>query len=244
MSQQNSKPYLLLDAGGVLVFPDTDLLVKIAARDGIVITPEKLFEAHCRLFHAADCQTRQEGVFPGFSDGYYYALYQYAGASGEALAKAAKLAVEHDRQVSGWTATRPWVSETLENLAGSGYRMAVISNSDGRAEKILTDLGLRDHFEAVFDSHILGVEKPDPWIFQIALESLGLESSAAIYFGDMYMIDVWGANGVGLGAVHLDALGLYKDWPGVHLPDIRHLPSWLPGYKEAELFPLKDRPLR
>ena len=204
MSQVQKKPYLLFDAGGVLVFPDHALLADIGQEFGLAVTAESLWEAHCRMFYAADEYAREHnGVFPGFSPDYYHSLYQSVGANGAALKGAAGLAFEQDQHISGWTSTHLWTSEALVKLKGVGYGMSVISNSDGRVNTILSDVNLLDHFEAVFDSHVLSIEKPDPRIFQIALDSLGLKSSEAIYIGDVYYIDVLGANRVGLGAVQI-----------------------------------------
>ena len=79
-------------------------------------------------------------------------------------------------------------------------------------------------------SHLLGVEKPDPAIFKAALADLELSPAEALYIGDVFYADAGGANRAGLGCVHLDPGGLYKEWPGVHLPDVRHLPGWLAEY--------------
>ena len=103
--------------------------------------------------------------------------------------------------------------------------MAVISNSEGQVEEILQDLGLREYFEIVIDSFIVGVEKPDPRIFKIALERLGWDRSDTIYIGDIFYMDIWGANQAGLGAIHLDKLGLYDGWDGEHIPSVKELPD-------------------
>ncbi len=122
--------------------------------------------------------------------------------------------------------------------------MSVISNADGRVAEALHDLGLSHYFERIFDSAILGVEKPNPGIFEVALRELNLQPNDALYIGDVFFIDVWGANQVGLGGLHLDPLDLYAGWPGVHLRDVRHLPDWLAQYLAApttfDLFPATD----
>ena len=86
---------------------------------------------------------------------------------------------------------------------------------------------LREHFEIVIDSHLVGVEKPDRKIFNLALKELELQPQEAIYIGDLFYVDVWGANQAGIGAIHLDNMGLYAGWAGVHLPSVGGLPNWL-----------------
>ena len=79
--------------------------------------------------------------------------------------------------------------------------------------------GIRDAFELVIDSQLVGVEKPDPRIFAIALERLGLPPAAALYVGDIYEVDVVGARRAGLDVILLDPLGLHAG------RDVRTAPS-------------------
>ena len=62
-------------------------------------------------------------------------------------------------------------------------------------------------FEFVIDSGEVGVEKPDPRIFQIALERMGVSAADALYVGDLYEVDVVGARAAGLDVVLLDPSG-------------------------------------
>ena len=57
---------------------------------------------------------------------------------------------------------------------------------------------------AVIDSRVVGVEKPDARIFQLALDALGVEASRSVYVGDTVKFDVRGAEGAGLHPVHFD----------------------------------------
>jgi putative hydrolase of the HAD superfamily len=87
----------------------------------------------------------------------------------------------------------------------------VVSNADGRVEAMLESLGLAPHLGLVLDSHLEGVEKPHPEIFERAVERLGLAPARTLYVGDIYSIDVVGARGAGLVPVLLDPLGGYPD---------------------------------
>lgn len=109
---------------------------------------------------------------------------------------------EHARD-NLWRYLLPNTIETLQALQSS-YRLAMISNSDGRAEALTIQHGLRDYLEFVIDSHHVGVEKPDPRIFTLALERLELSPQECVYVGDVYSIDVIGATSAGLHAVLLD----------------------------------------
>ena len=61
------------------------------------------------------------------------------------------------------------------------------------------------------DSFEEGVEKPDPRLFQIALQKAHADAATTIHVGDLYQIDVVGARGAGIRGVLLDEGGLYED---------------------------------
>lgn len=108
-----------------------------------------------------------------------------------------------------WNRVMPGIPETLRALSGRGYRVAAISNSDGRAEELVSRLGLAHEFEFVLDSREVGVEKPDPRIFDLACDRLRLHPSRVAYVGDVEGIDVAGARAAGLVPVLLDVYGSY-----------------------------------
>jgi putative hydrolase of the HAD superfamily len=108
-----------------------------------------------------------------------------------------------------WRVVEADTAAVLAELRARGFTLAVISNADGRVEGDLERAGLRRYFATVVDSHVVGVEKPDPAIFRLALDRLGASPDDAIYVGDVFSIDVQGARGAGLGAVLVDSLGRY-----------------------------------
>jgi putative hydrolase of the HAD superfamily len=238
-------PYLLLDAGGTLVFPDQELICQVLAARGCALDSERVYEAHFKLVKGYDEQTRKTSIPVTVSiHSFYVDMMRLAGASPEAAeAVVGELAARHEK-VSLWTYTKPWVSVALETLKSRGIRMSVISNSDGRVYSQLEACGVTPYMEAVFDSEIVGVEKPDPRLFRHALDKLGLAAEECLYVGDNYCIDVVGANRAGIGAVHLDPLNCYQDWPGVHIRDIRELPVLMDDLRENrerfDLYPARN----
>jgi HAD superfamily hydrolase (TIGR01509 family) len=106
-----------------------------------------------------------------------------------------------------WCSVKERTRESLLRLRKAGLRLGVVSNSDGRAEQALEEAGLRDCFDVVIDSGLVGIEKPDPRIFQTALEALGVAPEEALYVGDLYEVDVVGARGAGMDAVLLGSTG-------------------------------------
>jgi putative hydrolase of the HAD superfamily len=190
-----NKPFLIFDAGGVLVFPDFDLLADIADQVGIKTSQPEIAEQHARLFRALDEHIAQHHQIPTIN--YFLDIFKQVTDSEEKAQAAFNLTRQADKINHIWTSTQPWVGRSLRKLQEQGYQMAVISNSDGRVDQILQELNLREYFEIVIDSFVVGVEKPDPRIFEIALKCLNLDPKETIYIGDIYYIDVWGANRAG-----------------------------------------------
>ena len=78
------------------------------------------------------------------------------------------------------------------------YRLGVISNNWGNAAGWCEEFALSEFCDTMIDSTVVGAAKPDPAIFQVALEELGLPGSACAYVGDKYEADVQGAHRAGM----------------------------------------------
>jgi putative hydrolase of the HAD superfamily len=109
-----------------------------------------------------------------------------------------------------WRMVMPGVPQALERLQQLGLTLAVVSNSDGTCAQSLDEAGLLRYMNFVIDSAEVGVEKPDPGIFAIALARGGADPRRTLYVGDLYHADVVGARGAGLHPLLLDPHG---DWP-------------------------------
>jgi putative hydrolase of the HAD superfamily len=126
-----------------------------------------------------------------------------------------------------WSVVIPGVPEALERFARLGLRMVVVSNADGTVERMLVELGMRAHFAAVIDSHVVGVSKPDPGIFEIALARGNAERKHTLHVGDTYDADVLGARSAGLEAVLLDRHGCWGPRDCDRFPDLLELAARL-----------------
>lgn len=196
---------VLFDAGNTLLFLDFDRMARaVADRLGLPVTGAGL---RARADEAALALERQEGRDRERASRYLGLLFSLAGVPDDRMHEVRHVLYElhHERHL--WGAVDPATSASLDRLAAAGYRLGVVSNSDGRVEEALVAVGLRRHFDVVVDSQLVGVEKPDPAIFTPALDALGLPAAEALYVGDLYEIDVVGARRAGLDAVLLDPAG-------------------------------------
>jgi putative hydrolase of the HAD superfamily len=93
------------------------------------------------------------------------------------------------------------VPDVLARLRAGGARLAVVSNWDVSLHDVLERTGLRPLVDAVVISAELGVAKPDPAIFRVALERLEAPPDRALHVGDSLEHDVAGARAAGIEAV-------------------------------------------
>ncbi len=83
------------------------------------------------------------------------------------------------------------------------YTLGVVSNFYGNLVSVVRGLGIAEYFSAVVDSAVVGFRKPDPRIFQAALDALSCPPGEAIVVGDSYDRDIVPAKSLGCGTVWL-----------------------------------------
>ena len=76
--------------------------------------------------------------------------------------------VENTQNSANWDQILPGTRDALDRISQK-FRIAVISNSDGRIDRVLSRCGIADCFESITDSGTVGVEKPRREIFEAAL---------------------------------------------------------------------------
>jgi putative hydrolase of the HAD superfamily len=118
--------------------------------------------------------------------------------------------VENTRSSANWDHIPPGTRDALSRI-GQNFRIAVISNSDGKIEQVLSRCGIADCFESITDSGTVGIEKPRTEIFQAALSAMQARADESLYVGDMYSVDYLGARNAGMEAVLFDVSGAYRD---------------------------------
>lgn len=90
----------------------------------------------------------------------------------------------------------------LHELKRRKYKLGMITNGYGRFQMDnIERLGIDHLFDTILISEWEGVKKPNPEIFMLALERLGVSSSEAIYMGDHPINDIQASNHVGMTSV-------------------------------------------
>lgn len=103
------------------------------------------------------------------------------------------------------------VRRTLPQLKQAGYILGVISNRDKPFQDLLHELGIGEFFEFSLAAGEVNSYKPEPGVFEHALQRMNLSAQDVIYVGDNYYADVVGARRAGLRPVLYDPLGIFPD---------------------------------
>jgi putative hydrolase of the HAD superfamily len=113
-----------------------------------------------------------------------------------------EIAYDHFAEAGVWR-LYPEVVDVLQKLQPR-YRLAVVSNYDGRLRFTLEHLGISKFFARIFISSELGADKPDPEIFRRALKLIDVKPDEALHVGDDPERDWEAASEAGLRVFRLD----------------------------------------
>lgn len=119
------------------------------------------------------------------------------------------------------------VLPTLSAIDAAGYRMGLISNFERWLEQMLIELEVGHHFEPAIISGIEGIEKPDPAIYELALERAGVPPERAVHVGDSPDMDVRPASSVGIRGILLDRAERYAQSEHLRVTSLEELPPLL-----------------
>lgn len=191
---------ITFDAGQTLVELDLEFLAGRLGERGIAVAPESLAAAAPAAWrhydelvdtgcdHASAWRALMAGLLDaaGVADARDHAAWLYAENARANVFR---------RPIAG-------MIELARELARAGYRVGVLSNSEGRLAELLAEIGIAGVFAAIVDSGRVGLEKPDPRIFAHALAALGATpGTPAIHVGDSWDADIAGARAAGWRAV-------------------------------------------
>jgi putative hydrolase of the HAD superfamily len=205
---------VFLDAGGILVNPNWSRVSETLARHGVDATAAALAAAEPRAKQRLDRgETIQRTNDEQRGWRYFDLVLTEAGVPLTANTAAALLELNaYHRQFNLWETVPDEVGPALAALRARGLQLVVVSNANGTLLSVFTRLGLVPALDVIFDSHVVGIEKPDPRFFHHALDLSGARAETTVHVGDLYHVDVVGARSAGIAAILLDVANLYADY--------------------------------
>ena len=117
---------------------------------------------------------------------------------------------------------RPYVEPLFGQLHRSDVKVGIVSNTEALLTRFELDtLPILQTAEAIVLSSDVGVRKPDPEIFQLAVSRIGATSDTAVFIGNDWAADVLGARRAGISAIYLnekltDGVQTRTDFEGVY----------------------------
>jgi putative hydrolase of the HAD superfamily len=217
---------VFLDAGNTILGMDYDFLARAISGVGFSTTAGAVARAEAAARVQLDVQLRNglsteaADVMSLFRE---LILDRLACPKGSIRAELGERAFNRQQLDRIWSQPLPGAAEAMAALAKAGFRLAVVSNADGQVARRLERAGLTAHLEFIADSHLLGVEKPDPRIFTLVLEKLGLRPEDVVHAGDLESVDVVGARRAGITPVLMDPFGFWGERGCVRVRDVGEL---------------------
>jgi putative hydrolase of the HAD superfamily len=202
---------VLVDVGGVFCAPDHGVLSTVIEAAGGRPTSEALDRGHYAGAAAIDAHATEDTID---WKSYGAAAARAAGVPEDRVEEAAAGVVTALSGDRGWSRVLPGSIDGLKRLAATGVGLAIVSNSDGTvAQQLVTHRvcqvgeGEGVPVAVVIDSGVVGIRKPDPGIFDLALAALGVPAERSVHVGDTVFADVAGARAAGVRPFHLDPYG-------------------------------------
>jgi len=138
-----------------------------------------------------------------------------------------QLAIDYIEHLSSYNHLFPNTFEVLDYLKPK-YKLHIITNGFQEIqEKKMVKSNIRYYFDQIINSEMAGVKKPNPIIFELALQSAKTTSQHSIMIGDNIEADILGAQAVGFHAIHFNAHNdpQHRVCPMIH--DLREIKTYL-----------------
>jgi putative hydrolase of the HAD superfamily len=226
---------VLLDVGGIFFVPVHERILGAFERAGLAPSVDILDRAHyagARAFPIEADELEWAQRWRGYLDGY---MVECATPEDQIEEAHAHLDSEF-ADAALWMRELPGSRDGLRALATTGVRLGIISNADGLIGQRLAELellqvgpGIGVPVECVIDSGAVGVMKPDPRIFRIALDAMDIDAADAWYVGDMPGIDVVGARAAGLFPILMDPFEFHLDADYARVASLAELAAIIGG---------------
>lgn len=225
---------VFFDAGGTLLDPHpsfAELFAVTCTAHGYEITTAEVNEVQGRLAphltelvdeadlpHAPSLSPEASRAFWTFT---YRRFLGELGIEDEAMTK---------RLFETFSSTESYrlyddVKPALDAIEAAGYRLGLISNFDSWLEEMLIEMEVGHVFDPAIISGQVGVEKPDPEIYRIAVERAGVDPSRTVHVGDSPRTDMEPARTVGITPILIDREGRYPQSEYHRITTLEGLPD-------------------
>jgi putative hydrolase of the HAD superfamily len=120
-----------------------------------------------------------------------------------------------------WWLVPAGLGAALDAVREAGVSVVIVSNSEGMLDHLFAHLGIAKHFDLVVDSGKLGIEKPHPGIWEVAVNAYPVPPERVLHLGDTWATDTLGASRFGYRTALIDP---HAHYAGLH-PTVARAPG-------------------
>jgi HAD superfamily hydrolase (TIGR01549 family)/HAD superfamily hydrolase (TIGR01509 family) len=220
---------VIFDVGGTLIgFPNWSPFQQFLADAGLPAAEEDARTFHSRFLAVMAAEregAKGVGVEETKLEAWWHLVFKKTWPGHPDLAQEMLRWLRTDR----FDRIQPDSLTALEALRAMKMRMGVLSNYTADLEDMLRRIGLHDYFEFVIVSSVVGLAKPDPRIFDLAVAKLQRPRHRLLYVGDYMGDDIEGARGAGLDAVLIDRNNRFPEAPCPRIKSLQALVPYVRG---------------
>ena len=227
---------VFFDAGETLLYPHpsfTELFAQVLSEQGHPVDPEVVQEiVSTSSDRFNELMSSDEAVNWSTSpersrilwDGVYRMFLTAADIPDEEHGRLVEALYARFSDVASYR-LHPDALPVLERLRTTDLTLGLISNFEDWLERLLETLEVQHFFDVTVISGIEGVEKPDPRIFEVALERAGVRAEDSVYVGDNPTFDAEPARQLGMLPVLIDRRDRHADVDVLRISSLADLPA-------------------
>lgn len=201
LQSPDSYKALLVDAAGTLIKPSqstAQVYHEIGLKYGVKFTEKEIAARYRSAYGHLWCRYRLRYE----EDGRLFWQLIVEEATGCKDPALLEDLYEYYITPQAWHIGDPEAGKALKAIRRAGIKLAVVSNFDTRLRPLMRALQCYEWFDAVVVSAEVGAEKPNPAIFRVACEALGVRCSETLHVGDDRRNDIVGASLAGCDSLH------------------------------------------
>jgi putative hydrolase of the HAD superfamily len=210
---------LCLDAGNTVIFLDHARVAEVCTEHGFPVTEEILRVCEGEAKRRAEDDTMIDAAWkdrdkPGGGGwGRMVGTMLFcAGAEARSLGGLLDTLWAEHCELNLWRAVPTGFLGAATAFKKTGGKIVIVSNSEGMLAKLFARLEITEAFDHVVDSGLVGLEKPDPRIFDLAREKTGgVGKEHTLHLGDVFATDIKGARAAGVRCALIDPFNHYQD---------------------------------
>jgi putative hydrolase of the HAD superfamily len=227
---------VFFDVGHTLLtpaMPESKVLIEAAASLGAHVDPTLveqtiplMYQRYEEIYQADDSFWADEDRAVGIWLTVYEYFCELVGIP-QLGPQIAKIGYERFLNPDSW-ALFDDVLPTLFALKSRDITLGLISNWDSSLEQVINGMGIGFYFDTIISSAAVGLHKPQPEIFRLALSKTDAFASEAMHVGDHLQADVSGASSVGITPILIDRDGKHGDDEGyIRIQNLRDILAYL-----------------